>query len=97
MAHSLSAKKRVRQNSRRNIINRSRKSQIKTQIKHFEAALNSGRYMEARRQHGVVLKNLKGTRMFLEGQVSLDQVRSPTLPAHLQEEMIDTADCSGKE
>ena len=29
--------------------------------------------------------------MFLEGQVSLDQVRSPALPAHLQEEIIDSA------
>jgi hypothetical protein len=60
-------------------------------MKVLEAALNSGRYMESRRQYGVMLKNLKGTRMFLEGQLSLDAVRSPTLPAHLQEEIIDTA------
>ena len=60
-------------------------------MKVLEAALNSGRYMEARRRHGVLLKNLKGTRMFVEGELSLDKVRSPTLPAHLQEEIIDTA------
>jgi hypothetical protein len=54
----------------------------------LEAALNNGRYMEARRRHNVMLKNLKDTRMFLEGQLSLDQVRSPTLPAHLQEEIL---------
>jgi len=60
-------------------------------MKVLEAALNSGRYMEARRQHNVVLNNLKGTRMFLDGEVSIDAIRSPTLPAHLQEEIIDTA------
>jgi len=60
-------------------------------MKVLEAALNSGRYIEARRQHNVVLNNLKGTRMFLEGEVSIDAIRSPSLPAHLQEEMMDTA------
>lgn len=42
MAHSLSAKKRIRQNEKRNVINRARKSMIKTQMKHFETALESG-------------------------------------------------------
>jgi small subunit ribosomal protein S20 len=42
VAHSLSAKKRIRQNEKRNVINRARKSMIKTQIKHFEVALESG-------------------------------------------------------
>jgi small subunit ribosomal protein S20 len=42
VAHSLSAKKRIRQNEKRNIINRARKSMIKTQIKHFEMVLESG-------------------------------------------------------
>ena len=60
-------------------------------MKVLEAALNSGRYIEARRQHNVVLNNLKGTRMFLEGEVSIDAVRSPSLPAHMQEEILDTA------
>jgi hypothetical protein len=57
----------------------------------LEEALNSGRYMGARRRYGVVLKNMKGTRMFLDGELALDQVRSPTLPAHLQDEIVDTA------
>jgi len=41
-AHSLSAKKRVRQNAKIRTINRVRKSQVKTLIKHFEAALSGG-------------------------------------------------------
>jgi len=35
VAHSLSAKKRVRQNSTRKMLNRTRKSAVKTQIKKF--------------------------------------------------------------
>ncbi len=50
MAHSLSAKKRVRQNVKRRGINRSRKSQVKTQIKHFEAALGKGEIAAAQEQ-----------------------------------------------
>lgn len=42
VAHSLSAKKRVRQNEKKRAINRTRKSQIKTQIKHFETVLAGG-------------------------------------------------------
>ena len=42
MAHSLSAKKRVRQNLKRHAHNRARKLQIKEQIKHFTTALGSG-------------------------------------------------------
>lgn len=42
MAHSLSAKKRVRQNAKSSKISRARKSQVKTQTKNFEAALSSG-------------------------------------------------------
>ena len=42
MAHSLSAKKRVRQNAKRRRINRARKSQVKGQIKQFETALEEG-------------------------------------------------------
>ena len=42
MAHSLSAKKRVRQNAKRRTINRVRKSQVKSQVKRFEAALAEG-------------------------------------------------------
>ncbi len=42
MAHSLSAKKRVRQNEKRRTINRARKSQVKTLAKRFDEALTTG-------------------------------------------------------
>ena len=42
MAHSLSAKKRIRQNAKRRVINRARKSVVKTQVKHLETALEAG-------------------------------------------------------
>ncbi|RKY09995.1 MAG: 30S ribosomal protein S20 [Planctomycetota bacterium] len=42
MAHSLSAKKRVRQNAKRRAINRARKSVVKTQIKHLGTAIDAG-------------------------------------------------------
>jgi small subunit ribosomal protein S20 len=42
VAHSLSAKKRIRQNAKRRVINRSRKSVVKTQIKHLETAIDAG-------------------------------------------------------
>ncbi len=42
MAHSLSAKKRIRQNIKHRARNRGRKSQIKEQVKTFLGALSSG-------------------------------------------------------
>ena len=41
MAHSLSAKKRVRQNAKRNARNRARKEMLKTQVKAFTAAITA--------------------------------------------------------
>jgi small subunit ribosomal protein S20 len=61
VAHSLSAKKRVRQNATRNTINRARKSQVKTKIKHFEEAIDSGNIEEAKKQFAVVVKKLDKT------------------------------------
>ena len=58
MAHSLSAKKRVRQNTRRRALNRSRKSQVKTQIKHFEAVLDEGNVETAEGQFKQLVKKL---------------------------------------
>ena len=43
MAHSLSAKKRVRQNLKRRARNRARKDQIKDSVKGFTAALTTGK------------------------------------------------------
>jgi len=50
VAHSLSAKKRVRQNEKRKAINRKRKSQVKTKIKHFQETLSEGD-VEAAAEH----------------------------------------------
>lgn len=58
MAHSLSAKKRVRQNAKSNRINRARKSVVKTQIKHFEDALKGGDVTVAEQQFVLVTKKL---------------------------------------
>ena len=61
MAHSLSAKKRVKQNVKRNVTNRVRKSRVKTQIKHLETALSSGDAKAASEQYRLVAKNLDKT------------------------------------
>lgn len=58
MAHSLSAKKRVRQNTRRNRINRARKSQLKTQIKRFEKVLAGGDVEAASGQYKLIVGKL---------------------------------------
>jgi len=58
VAHSLSAKKRVRQNAKRSRINRARKSQIKTQIKRFEQALSGGDAKAASEQYQLVARKL---------------------------------------
>ncbi len=61
MAHSLQAKKRVKQNTKRRTINRARKSQVKTQIKHFEEALDTGDVAAAAEQYKLVTKKLDKT------------------------------------
>ena len=61
MAHSLSAKKRVKQNAKRRTISRARKSQVKTQIKHFEAILSSGDIEAASEQYRLVVQKLDKT------------------------------------
>jgi small subunit ribosomal protein S20 len=47
VAHSLSAKKRIRQNLKRRLRNRSRVRSTRTQIKHFEQTVKSGASAEA--------------------------------------------------
>lgn len=61
MAHSLSAKKRVRQNTKSRTINRARKSQVKTQVKHFEEVLSSGDVEAAKEQYQLIVKKLDKT------------------------------------
>lgn len=58
MAHSLSAKKRIRQNAKKRTTNRARKSMVKTQIKHFEAVLSAGEVDTAQEQYRLLVKKL---------------------------------------
>ena len=61
MARSLQAKKRARQNVKSRTINRARKSQVKTQIKHFEEALEKGDVAAATEQLRLVTKKMDKT------------------------------------
>jgi len=61
VAHSLSAKKRIRQNAKRRIINRARKSQVKTLVKQFEATVAAGNIETAGEQLRMVCKKLDKT------------------------------------
>ncbi len=58
MAHSLSAKKRVRQNETRNTINRARKSQVKTQVKHLEEVMTEGNAEACVEQFRLITKKI---------------------------------------
>ncbi len=58
MVQSLQSKKRVKQNAKRRAINRARRSQVKTQIKHFETALSSGDVETASEQYRLIVKKL---------------------------------------
>ncbi|AQQ70888.1 30S ribosomal protein S20 [Limihaloglobus sulfuriphilus] len=58
MAHSLSAKKRVRQNAKKRIINRARKSQLKSETRKFEEALKAGDVDAAKEQYRLLVKKL---------------------------------------
>ena len=58
MAHSLSAKKRIRQNAKRRAINRSRKSAVRTQMKSFEEAIKIGDKDTAAEQLKMVAQKL---------------------------------------
>lgn len=61
MAHSLSAKKRVRQNDKRRTLNRARKSQIKTLTKRFETVLAQGDVNAAKEEFRLVSQKLDKT------------------------------------
>lgn len=58
MAHSLSAKKRVRQSVKRRALNRARKETIKNQVKSFNAALTGGDLNKAETELRLVAKRL---------------------------------------
>jgi small subunit ribosomal protein S20 len=61
VASSLQSKKRAKQNVRNNTINRARKSRVKTQIKHFEAAIEAGDAGAAAEQLKLVSQKLDKT------------------------------------
>jgi small subunit ribosomal protein S20 len=61
VARSLQAKKRAKQNIKRRTINRARKSQVKTQIKHLEATMEKGDVEVASEQLRLVIKKLDKT------------------------------------
>ncbi len=61
MAHSLSAQKRVRQNRKRRIINRSRKSNVKAQVKSFLTAVEKGDAEAAQKHFQIAQKKLAQT------------------------------------
>lgn len=58
MAHSLSAKKRIRQNLKSRARNRARKELIKNQIKSFTTALTGGNFSKAETELRLVAKRL---------------------------------------
>lgn len=58
MAHSLSAKKRVRQNAKRRGRNRWRKEQVRQAVREFNEALRAGDAAKAAEQLKVVYKRL---------------------------------------
>ena len=58
MAHSLSAKKRIRQNIKRRARNRARKVELKEDIKGFTAALSGGDFTKAQAELSKVASRL---------------------------------------
>ena len=58
MAHSISAKKRVRQNLKARARNRARKEQIKEPVKAFTAALTAGDFKKAEEQLKLTVQKL---------------------------------------
>ena len=61
MAHSLSSKKRVRQNAKRKAINRMRAGQVKASVKIFEETAKGRDVQVAEKQLATVVKKLDQT------------------------------------
>lgn len=61
MAHSLSAKKRIRQNIKHRARNRARKEQVKDQVKAFTAVLGTGDFAKAEGELRKVARRLDRT------------------------------------
>lgn len=61
MAHSLSAKKRIRQNEKRRARNRARKDLVKTEVKALNTLLTAGNFDKAAEQLKKVTQRLDRT------------------------------------
>ncbi len=86
MAHSLSAKKRIRQNAKRRFRNRVRKSRVKTQARRFREALSSGDVDKAETEFRNVAKLVD--RVALKGTIHKNRANrmKSRLQKHLNEE-----------
>ena len=58
MPHSLSAKKRLRQDAKRFVDNRGQKREIKTRSKRFAEAITAGELDEAKKLMAIVIENI---------------------------------------
>ena len=58
MAHSLQAKKRIRQNERRRLDNKSVKSELKTLTKKFQSFIESSQADEAKELYPVLISKM---------------------------------------
>ncbi len=61
MAHSLSSKKRIRQNERRREINKTRRSAVKTAVRKFKDAVHAGSVESAEQAYRRATKLLDQT------------------------------------
>ena len=58
MAHSLSAKKRIRQNAKRRLLNRAQRSVLKSQVRDFSETLAAGDAATVETKYRAVCKRL---------------------------------------
>jgi small subunit ribosomal protein S20 len=58
VAHSLSAQKRVRQNAKKRVINRARRSEIKTGVRRLEETIKTGDAAAAQEQLKQVFRKI---------------------------------------
>ncbi len=58
MAHSLSSKKRIRQNEKRRLLNRGRKGEVKFQLKKFTGTIKGGNLQEIETEYRTTQKKI---------------------------------------
>ena len=81
MPHTLSAKKRLRQNARRRARNKPVKTHLKTRLKKFNAAIAAGDVEEARKQQLLLQKSFD--RAVGDGIIHRNQARRKKSAAEL--------------